>query len=389
MSYTVPGTTAATLIITGSTGCKDTLVNSLIINLPPVTVFSYSFDCVKDSVFFTNSSTVFSGIIVSSLWDFGDLSGTSNVTNPSYQYNASTFYTVSLTSTSDFSCATTESLVVNLSNTVSANFTINSINNCLGSPISFSDASTYSLNIINAWLWNFGNGATSAQQNPNFIYNQPGTYSVMLTSISAEGCQDTVMNSIIIYAVPKVKFGITSVTTCIVANATFNDLSTIPPGSTWLWYFGSGDTSSMQNPSYSYSTAGVYPIKVVVTTTAGCTDSLTKTYSVYFPPTAEAPFSETILSTAVVSFSNLTLNATKTFWDFGDGQNSVLINPSHTFPGIETYNICLITYDSLDCKYTSCKEVYVGRARIVAIPSSFSPNDDNINDVLNVRGGLW
>ncbi len=387
VSYTTAGASTATLIVTASTGCVDTSITSLIINLPPISGFSYSFDCVKDSVFFTNTSTSPSGTIISSVWNFGDSNGTSNLTNPSYHYNASIVYTVTLSSTSSFSCTTIESLIVNLSNTVSANFVTNSVNNCLGSSISFSDVSTYSLNAINVWSWNFGDGGSSTQQNPNHTYAVSGIYTVSLTSVSAEGCKDTITRKVIIYALPVVKFGITSVTTCIVANAGFNDLSTTPAGSIWLWHFGNGDTSGLQNPTYSYSIAGVYSVKVVITTTAGCSDSLTKSYTVYFPPTADAPFSETILSTAVVSFSNLTVNTKKAFWDFGDGQNSILKNPSHKFPGIETYTICLTAYDTLDCIYTSCKEIYVGLARIVVVPSSFSPNDDNINDVLRVRGG--
>lgn len=386
-TFTATGVSGATLIVTASSGCMDTISNFFTINPNPVSSFSYSYNCVKDSVFFTNSSSISTGVIVSSLWDFGDLSGSSVLTNPTYQYNASTLYTVTLNSTSDYSCSSTETLLINLSNTVTANFTYSSPNNCVGTSLNFNDASTYSLNVISAWSWNFGNGASSNLQNPNYTYTQAGTYTISLESISAEGCKDTVSRKITIYVLPIVKFAITSVTTCIVANAGLTDLSTLPEGSRWNWTFGNGDTSTLQNPIYTYSAEGNYKIKVVITTTAGCTDSLTKNYNVYFPPTAEAVFSETIISTSVLSFSNLVANVKQSSWEFGDGKNSVIKNPTHKFPEIETYKICLTTYDSLDCEYISCKEVYVGLARIVAVPSSFSPNEDNINDVLNVRGG--
>lgn len=135
ISYNTAGVASATLIVVASTGCIDTLIAPFTINEPPVSAFSYSFDCVQDSVFFINTSTIPSGIITTSLWDFGDAVGSSNATNPSYHYSASIFYTVTLLSTSDYSCIASASVVVDLTNTVSANFTTNSINNCFGSTI--------------------------------------------------------------------------------------------------------------------------------------------------------------------------------------------------------------------------------------------------------------
>ena len=61
---------------------------------------------------------------------------------------------------------------------LSADFTANNVNVCLGSSIIFSDASTGN---PNSWVWNFGDGNTSTLQNPTHTYSNPGTYNVTLT----------------------------------------------------------------------------------------------------------------------------------------------------------------------------------------------------------------
>jgi len=387
ISYTTAGAATATLIVTASTGCKDTIVMPFTINLLPVSSFSYSVDCIKDSVFFTNSSTIPSGTITSALWNFGDTSGSSILTNPSYHYNASGFYTVTLVVTSDFSCTAASTVMVNLTNKVSANFTTTSVNNCLRSLISFSNVSTYLINVINAWAWDFGNGSTSTQQNPSYTYTVAGTYPVMLTSTSADGCKGFITQNIIINAPPAVQFGISTLTTCALATASFTDLSTSTASSNWLWNFGNGLTSKLQNPVYSYSTSGVYNVKLVVVTVGGCADSLIVPYTVSLPSPGSAPFSHSVVSNSQVSFSNLNSGSVNITWDFGDGQNSFINNPLHVFPDVATYKVCLTTFNTSGCVSSSCKDIFVGFSRIVAIPSSFTPNKDGNNDVLKVKGG--
>lgn len=42
---------------------------------------------------------------------------------------------------------------------------------------------------VTSWLWNFGDGATSNQQNPTHIYSAPGVYDVTLTTTGSNGVQ--------------------------------------------------------------------------------------------------------------------------------------------------------------------------------------------------------
>ena len=70
-------------------------------------------------------------------------------------------------------------LIINQSAaTLSANFTANNVNICLGSSITFNDISTGS---PTSWTWDFGDGNSSTLQNPTHTYSSDGTYNVSLT----------------------------------------------------------------------------------------------------------------------------------------------------------------------------------------------------------------
>lgn len=387
-TYTNSGTAATTLIALSDAGCSDTVVKFINVNILPLSNFTYSFDCVKDSVLFSNTSTISSGSITTSIWNFGDLSGTSNLTNPAYHYNASGIYTVTLISVSEFSCSGTTTLSVDLTNKVSANFLSASFSTCVNATISFTDATTYPLSAISSWEWNFGDGSgTSTLQNPSYAYNSSGSFSVTLTSTSADGCKGFISKLVSVDAPPQLQFGVSSTTFCAVDSVNFTDLSVSPPGSNYSWLFGDGNTSSLQNPVHSYTTFGLYQVSLIVNTPGGCADTLSKLYTVSFPPPPPSLFTNTIISNAVVSFSNTTPNSVKVEWNFGDTQLSAFSNPVHTFPDVGTYKVCLTSYDAENCASSSCSDIYVGLSRVVAVPSCFTPNQDFSNDVLKVKGG--
>jgi gliding motility-associated-like protein len=83
---------------------------------------------------------------------------------------------------------------------------------CLGQSTDFSD-STLSFGQINEWLWNFGDGDTSSQQNPSHTYAADGVYDVMLTVTDASGCLDSVEHQVTI-ATPVVDATATPAAVC-------------------------------------------------------------------------------------------------------------------------------------------------------------------------------
>lgn len=112
-SYTITGTNTVSLIVTAFPSCcKDTITTALTVGVIPVSAFSFSYNCKKDSMFFTNNSTVSSGTITSSKWYLGEPGFFSNLKNPSHRFSLSGFYKVKLTSTTNASCSSSTIILV-------------------------------------------------------------------------------------------------------------------------------------------------------------------------------------------------------------------------------------------------------------------------------------
>ena len=151
-----------------------------------------------------------------------------------------------------------------------------------GSSVVFTDLST-AVPAPNSWSWNFGDGGTSTQQNPTHTYNTAGTYTVILTVGNGSGSDIEVKTDYIevkdIVLPPNTNF--TANTTQISPGGTisFTDLTTANPAvDTWSWSFGDGGISTQQNPSYTYSSAGIYTVSL---TASGGSGSDTETKNNY------------------------------------------------------------------------------------------------------------
>jgi len=144
--------------------------------------------------------------------------------------------------------------------------------------VSFTDLST---NNPTTWSWDFGDGVgTSTQQNPSYIYNAEGTYTVTLTVSNAYGNDDEIKTGYINVQTepqdpPVADFSGSPTSGFEPLTVNFTDLSTNGP-TTWSWDFGDGvGTSTQQNPTYIYSSYGTYTVSLTVTNAIG-SDTQTK-----------------------------------------------------------------------------------------------------------------
>ena len=150
-----------------------------------------------------------------------------------------------------------------------ADFTADTTIITAGDTVNFTDLST---NTPTSWSWDFGDSAASTLQNPSHTYITAGTYTVSFTATNAYGSDnETKLNYINVNVAgfpPITNF--TSNTTIIVEGGTvnFTDLSTNTP-TNWSWDFGDVGTSSLQNPSHTYTTAGAYTVSLTATNAYG------------------------------------------------------------------------------------------------------------------------
>jgi PKD repeat protein len=112
-------------------------------------------------------------------------------------------------------------------------------------------------------------------------------------------------------------------------------------GTSYLWDFGDGQTSTTLSPSHTYAAFGTYNVCLISTNSCG-SDTSCSSVTVTCPSPA-ASFT-TIPTGFSVQFNDGSgQGPTAWAWDFGDGGTSTLQNPTHLYAAPGTYNVCLIT----------------------------------------------
>ena len=213
--------------------------------------------------------------------------------------------------------------------------------------VAFTDATTGD---VDTWLWDFGDGQTSTLQNPSHEYTSAGQYTVSLTATGPAG-EDTATQAGYIDVspapvAPVAAFSGTPTSGVAPLTVAFTDATT-GDVDTWLWDFGDGQTSTLQNPSHEYTSAGQYTVSLTATGPAG-EDTATQAGYIDVSPAPVAPvadFSGTPdrgRAPLTVSFTDATTGDVDTWlWDFGDGQTSTLQNPSHEYTSAGQYTVSL------------------------------------------------
>lgn len=291
-----------------------------------------------------------------------------------------------LTSDSLFGCPPESDLMsVSFIPTPSVDFTSTTV--CEGDNTVFNDQSTISSGSITSWNWNFGDQGTSITQNPIHTYAGDGIYNVTLIASGSNGCSDTLTQQVTVNPVPIAVF--TPTNGCENMPITFNDLSFISSGTitNWLYDFGT-TTSTEQNPTYTYSSPGSQLVTLTVTSNLGCSDDSSVLFTVYPAPNADFTYTP---NPAMVQENVLLLdqstgnNIYQWYWEFGDGEGSNAQNPNHEYEDGGEYTIFLIVTDQNGCIDTVSQQIIIALPPV--LPTGFSPNGDNENDVFIIRGG--
>ncbi|HOJ96756.1 MAG TPA: PKD domain-containing protein, partial [Methanospirillum sp.] len=281
-------------------------------------------------------------------WVFGD-GGTSLEKNPVYTYNNPGTYTVNLTVSNRAGVSSKEKPeLIHAKPAVIppvADFTANPTSGMVPLMVTFTDASK---NGPTAWKWTFGDGGSSAEQNPVYTYTTPGTYNVTLNCSNSAG-SDEITKPEFIHAqpaviAPKAKFIGEPRTGTAPLRVTFTDLSENGPTS-WEWNFGDSQVSSEQNPVHVYEKAGKYTVSLTVKNSAGSDTLVEQNYIIVnepvLPPSADfsgAPREGKAPLT--VTFLDLSKNNPKQwFWKFGDNTTSEERNPVHTYAAEGKYTV--------------------------------------------------
>lgn len=174
---------------------------------------------------------------------------------------------------------------------------------------------------------------------------------------------------------------------CVPFQINFSNSGSV--GDIYEWDFGDGNTSTQQSPSHLFTTPGVYTVRLIAFDTLVCnsSDTMEVTITVFDYAVADFSWTPSIIYVGDdVTFTNMSTNATGYLWDFGDGNTSTDVHPVHSYSAAGTYTVCLTATNAGGCNDSICKNLLVRDKPVIDVPTAFSPNGDDKNEIFYVRG---
>ncbi len=217
--------------------------------------------------------------------------------------------------------------------------------------------------------------------------NAPGNYSVQLTTVT--GCSTPLINYVVNnYPTPVAQFGVVGGSNACSLNVLFNNTSSVNGNNqmNYLWDFGDGTASFMEQPMHTYLADGTYTVTLIATVAStGCSDTTTQVITIDIPPTPQFVTGGVCVGT-VVNFTNQTpglLGGEMWLWNFGDNATATSMNTNHIYAIAGNYNISLTITNANGCSGTANYPVtiapvptaaFVSTTVCVTQPTSFTSN---------------
>jgi len=176
-----------------------------------------------------------------------------------------------------------------------------------------------------SFLWEFGDGASSTEKNTKHTYTTGGTFTVKLTAFNKETSNSTTSSINILNPVPNPvsNFSFAENGNFAPSKVTFTNTST--NGSTYLWDFGDGQTSTLQSPTHIFTIGGTFNVTLKVKNSVGNESILNKTISIKNTPTKLK-----VNSITLTGYPLVTSNGGS--WDSGSGPDvfPIITHPAGT-----------------------------------------------------------
>lgn len=369
------------LIATNTGGCVDSMVQ--VFTLFPRIVAEFQEPESGCSPLELNMNNISQGYS-SSRWDFnGESVYTTNNASHAFINTSETdeVKTIELIVENDYGCKDTAEFIVDVFASPNPSFDVapNDVQRYPDATFSFTNTTMGNW----TYAWDFDDGSTSVLDNPNDVtYSTWGKYNVMLIASDNE-CADSIVKPVEVLGPFPLALFIGGGDGCVPAEIAFSDQSNYAVS--WLWNFGDGETSNLQNPIHRYRDIGTYNVSLTVTGPNGEDDVVSKQNIVVVNQNANASFTfspeRAHLKSEPIDFINLSLDADRYEWDFGDGVTSIEENPSHFYQAVGVYSVQLIADNEFSCPDTSIisNSIDIFSGGVVDFPNAFTPSNDGNN----------
>lgn len=215
---------------------------------------------------------------------------------------------------------------------------------------------------IDEYYWEFNINdkvVTSNQKDVSITFPGLGNYNgrMIINPNAIDGeCSDTAYFEVNVYPSIDADYEF-AYDTCVAGPVSFTDLSSSGAGPIleWDWDFADGGSSDFQNPNHLYQTPGNKNVALIVTDQNECKDTMIKdiAYLPAPPLIIVEPSSFFGCAPASIFFNNLSVPIDSTydiFWDFGDGNSSTEISPTHVYDEIGVYDVSLQIISPIGCE---------------------------------------
>ncbi|MCB9252763.1 MAG: PKD domain-containing protein [Flavobacteriales bacterium] len=195
----------------------------------------------------------------------------------------------------------------------------------------------FSSSNITSHSWQFGDGTSSNLKHPIHKYNKPGNYRVFYSAYdSIYKCSDTFSIQLKVYGYCKADFS------AFPSGNLGIQFWTQSSGTSFLWDFGDGKTSTTKTPGNVYAKAGQYKVTFTVyDSILKCSDSISKIIDVFDPCTAGYSFS---LTDSLLTYTSSVPIQKGIVWEFGDNKYDTGASGNHIYNSIGTYAFCQKVY---------------------------------------------
>lgn len=407
------------LSVTSSNGCPAEALDTITVYPKPTMDFDFSVPdgCGPLSVTLQNKSKPNNGgsiNLMSFIWNIGN-GETSVDESPNTSYISSltkdTFYTAQVIGSTEHTCVDSIAKVIQIYPKPTAQFTMDTNAGCSPLDVTFTNTSiphdTSDITEM-SFMWNFGNGKTSVNQNDSATYAESAfqnkQYTIQLIASSEHGCRDTISDTVTVYPTPNAVFTKSVAAGCGPLLVAFKNNSQL--NDTNYWDLGKGFTASPADTQFLFPYVALkdttYTIRLRTKSINGCeSDTALQQVTVWSQPIAAFSVTDdSICHYDSFKFNNQSTGANKYFWDFNDGSSSNVTNPIYNYAqGNNPFNaldftVALIATTGNNCSDTAYEPVNVHPYTISTIGNSIdsfcSPTTiDFVNASTNYTSSLW
>jgi len=397
-TYAAPGKYNVTLTVRSARGCMATATDTAVVLPDPKPAFSVADYCLGDTARLSGSGGNAQDTVNHWIWSV-EGSRPDTARTSSYLPPLPGTYKARLVVNTARGCIAVARDTFMVFPPAAPALTVN--NACPNDPIDFVGNGGTAGDTINGWEWEVNGSPAANLRSFQSSFSSSGRYGVKLRVRTQSGCRDSVSDTFVVHARPVPRFSLdpsvrpNDSIQCAGGNrftlrnaSRSGDTQTLASS---LWYWD--NNASAGSNSFSKATSGIVKATLVVRSSQGCTDSLSRNYMVQPSPALRWGHLNSCLPTPIVfndltDYTGITLNERQ--WQFGDGNVRFGTTPSvqHLYVNPGTYAIKLITTTSGSCRDTLEKTLTFGSLPSIDItPLGNLPFCAGDSILLTVTGG--